>query len=27
MRRAIAFLTPLPVGGGAPDRRTFDWFP
>jgi adenosylcobinamide-GDP ribazoletransferase len=27
VRRAIAFLTPLPVGGGAPDRRTFDWFP
>jgi adenosylcobinamide-GDP ribazoletransferase len=27
MRRAIAFLTPLPVGGGAPDRTTFGWFP
>lgn len=27
MRRALAFLTPLPVGGGPPDRRTFDWFP
>jgi adenosylcobinamide-GDP ribazoletransferase len=27
MRRAIAFLTPLPVGGGMPNRFTFDWFP
>jgi adenosylcobinamide-GDP ribazoletransferase len=27
MRRALAFLTPLPVGGGAPDDRTFAWFP
>ena len=27
MRRAIAFLTPLPVGGGPPNGITFDWFP
>jgi len=27
MRRAIAFLTPLPVGSGPPDGVTFDWFP
>ena len=27
MRRALAFLTPIPVGGGAPDRNTFGWFP
>ena len=27
MRRALAFLTPLPVGGGSPNRVTFDWFP
>ena len=27
MRRALAFLTPIPVGGGAPDARTFGWFP
>lgn len=27
MRRALAFLTPLPVGGGQPNRITFDWFP
>jgi adenosylcobinamide-GDP ribazoletransferase len=27
MRRALAFLTPIPLGGGPPDRRTFDWFP
>ena len=27
MRRALAFLTPLPVGGGPPNRVTFDWFP
>ncbi len=23
----MAFLTPLPLGGGPPDRRTFEWFP
>lgn len=28
MRRALAFLTPLPVGTAAPpDRRTLAWFP
>jgi adenosylcobinamide-GDP ribazoletransferase len=27
MRRALAFLTPLPVGGGPPNGITFDWFP
>jgi adenosylcobinamide-GDP ribazoletransferase len=27
MRRALAFLTPLPVGGGPPTSVTFDWFP
>jgi adenosylcobinamide-GDP ribazoletransferase len=27
VRRAIAFLTQIPVGGGAPDRSTFGWFP
>ena len=27
MRAALAFLTPLPVGAVAPDRRTLDWFP
>jgi adenosylcobinamide-GDP ribazoletransferase len=27
MRAAVAFLTPLPFGGGAPDRRTLRWFP
>ena len=27
MRRAIAFLTPIPVRGGEPDRNTFGWFP
>jgi len=27
VRRAIAFLTPLPVGGGPPTRTTLDWFP
>jgi adenosylcobinamide-GDP ribazoletransferase len=27
VRRAIAFLTPIPVGGGAPDSRTYAWFP
>jgi adenosylcobinamide-GDP ribazoletransferase len=27
MRKAIAFLTPIPVGGGAPDGRTYAWFP
>ena len=28
MRRALAFLTPLPVGtAGPPDRRTLGWFP
>lgn len=27
MRRALAFLTPLPLGGAVPDRRTMDWFP
>lgn len=28
MRRALAFLTPLPVGStDPPDRRTFAWFP
>ena len=28
MRRALAFLTPLPVGSTEPpDRRTFAWFP
>ena len=28
MKRALAFLTPLPVGSNEPpDRRTFAWFP
>jgi len=27
VRRALAFLTPLPLGGGPPNQRTFDWFP
>jgi len=28
VKRALAFLTPLPVGStDAPDRRTFAWFP
>src|SRR3954451_21883132 len=28
MRRALAFLTPLPVGrAGAPDRRSLAWVP
>lgn len=27
LRTAVAFLTPLPVGAAAPDRRTPRWFP
>jgi adenosylcobinamide-GDP ribazoletransferase len=27
VRRAIAFLTPIPIGGGPPDSRTYAWFP
>lgn len=27
MRAALGFLTPLPVGSAAPDRRTLAWFP
>jgi adenosylcobinamide-GDP ribazoletransferase len=27
VRAALGFLTPLPSGGGVPDRRTLAWFP
>jgi adenosylcobinamide-GDP ribazoletransferase len=27
VRRAVAFLTPLPVGSAEPTAATFDWFP
>lgn len=27
MKAALAFLTPLPVGAGTPDRSTLAWFP
>jgi adenosylcobinamide-GDP ribazoletransferase len=27
VRAALAFLTPVPVGAAAPDRRTLVWFP